>query len=410
MATTEQPVDVAIIGGGILGLATAMELTARYPGLSLVVLEKESAVAQHQTAHNSGVIHSGLYYRPGSAKARLAVRGAEQMIAFCQAHDLPYERCGKVVVATDQSQLPALEELERRGRANGVPGITTLGPAELREYEPHAAGIRALHVPSTGIVDYLAVAGRYQTIVESRGGVVRLGAQVTALRAEAAGIRLGTTAGPCWARFAVNCAGLFADRISALAGATPNVKIVPFRGEYYELVPERRALVRNLIYPVPDPTFPFLGVHFTRRLDSSVEAGPNAALAFQREGYHWRDVSPTDMWDALRFSGFQRLARRYWRTGLGEVYQSLSKRAFVAQLRKLLPAIEVADVVRAGAGVRAQAVEADGSLADDFRIVQTDRMIHVLNAPSPGATASIGIGQAIADLASSWLGPTPRRS
>ncbi|MEE9277911.1 MAG: L-2-hydroxyglutarate oxidase [Dehalococcoidia bacterium] len=395
--------DVAVIGGGILGLATAMELSGRYAGLSVVVLEKEAAIAMHQTGHNSGVIHSGLYYRPGSAKAKLAVRGAEQMLEFCQEHALPHERCGKVVVATNRHQLPALQELERRGRANGVPGMRRLGSEELREFEPHAVGVAALHVPSTGIVDYTAVANRYREIVEERGGVVRLGTRVLGFQPRTDGVRIRTTGEPIDARYVANCGGLLADRIASLGGARPTVKIVPFRGEYYELVPQRRDLVRNLIYPVPDPAFPFLGVHFTRRVDGSVEAGPNAVLAFHREGYRWRDLSARDTWETLTFPGFQRLAFKYWRTGLAEIYRSANKRAFVGALQRLLPDIVAADLVRAGAGVRAQALDASGALVDDFRIVESERMIHVLNAPSPAATASLGIGQAIADMASGWF-------
>ena len=400
-------VDVAIIGGGILGLAAALELTGRYPGLGLVVLEKERRIAAHQSGHNSGVIHSGIYYRPGSAKAALAVRGARALTAFCAEHGIPYERCGKVVVATAPSELPRLEELERRGRANGVPGLRLIGPEELRALEPLAAGIRALHVPGTGIVDFGRVAAKYREIVEARGGRVRTGAAVSQIVAGSDGLTLRTPAGLLRARYAINCGGLFADRLSALAGAPPSLRIVPFRGEYYELRPERRSLVRNLIYPVPDPALPFLGVHFTRRIDGSVEAGPNAVLALKREGYRWRDVSAPDAWDTLSYPGFWRLAGRYWRTGLAEIGRSASKRAFVQALQRLLPEVEERDLVRAGAGVRAQALDPSGALVDDFRIVEGERMIHVLNAPSPGATASICIGQVIADMAASWFGAAP---
>ncbi len=401
--------DVAVIGGGIIGLATAMELTGRYSGLHVAVLEKEPRTGAHQSSHNSGVIHSGLYYRPGSAKAEMAVRGARGMMAFCDEHAIPYERCGKVVVATSAQEIPRLEELERRGRANGVADLRMIGPEELRTLEPNAAGLQALHVPGTGIVEFAAVVDAYRAILEARGGEVRVRAAVRAVRSMEDGLTITTAAGPINARYAINCAGLFADRISALAGRPPSLRIVPFRGEYYKLKPTRRALVRNLIYPVPDPSFPFLGVHFTRRIDGSIEAGPNAVLALKREGYRWRDVDPRDTLETLRYPGFWRLARRHWRPGIGEVYRSLHRAALVAALRRLVPALDADDLVRAGAGVRAQALDRDGGLVDDFRIVESERMIHVLNAPSPGATASLCIGGAIADMAAGWLGPASQR-
>ncbi|MDE2640601.1 MAG: L-2-hydroxyglutarate oxidase [Chloroflexota bacterium] len=397
------PCDVAVIGGGIIGLATALALVQRFDGLSVVVIEKEPDVGRHQTGHNSGVIHSGLYYRPGSAKARLAVRGAEQMLAFCREHDIPHERCGKVVVATDESQTGRLRALAERGTANGVPGIREIGPGELAELEPAARGVRALHVPSTGIADYDAVTQRYRALVEAKDGVVRTGVAVTGLHAGADGLRVDTTAGSLEARHLVNCAGLMADRVARLAGFRPGLRIVPFRGEYYTLRLQAAGLVRNLIYPVPDPNFPFLGVHFTRRVDGTVEAGPNAVLALRREGYRWRDIDAGDVWDALSFPGFQRLALRYWRTGLGEVYRSVSRRAFTRALQALVPGVRAGDLVRAGAGVRAQALDRDGGLVDDFRLIAEAGMIHVLNAPSPGATASLGIGQEIAAMADDWF-------
>ena len=395
--------DVAVVGGGIIGLATALALVQRFSGIAVVVLEKESDVGQHQTGHNSGVIHSGLYYRPGSAKARLAVRGAEQMLEFCQEHDIAHERCGKVVVATRESQLDRLANLAQRGAANGVPDIRELGPGELHELEPAAAGLRALHVPSTGIADYPAVTQTYRALVEAAGGVVRTGVEVTGLRSADGGIRITTSAGPVRADRLVNCGGLMADRVARLAGFKPSLRIVPFRGEYYALRPQAAGLVRNLIYPVPDPDFPFLGVHFTRRVDGQVEAGPNAVLALRREGYRWRDVNARDLWDSLSFSGFQRLALRYWRTGAGEIYRSASRGAFTKALQELVPQVRSQDLVRAGAGVRAQALDADGSLVDDFRLIAEEGMIHVLNAPSPGATASLGIGQEIATMAGEWF-------
>ena len=397
------PYDVAVVGGGILGLSTAMALGERFAGLSVVVLEKEADIGLHQTGHNSGVIHSGLYYQPGSAKARLAVRGSDEMVAFCREHGIAHERCGKVVVAVVEREVERLERLAERGTANGVPGIRMLGPEELRELEPEARGLRALHVPSTGIADYGAVARQYRAEVEGRGGVVRTGTRVTNLELGADWVSIATTSGVVRARHLVNCAGLLADRVARLAGFEPGLRIVPFRGEYYALRPEARGLVRNLIYPVPDPTFPFLGVHFTRRLDGTVEAGPNAVLALRREGYRWRDVDPGDVWDAVSYRGFQRLARRYWRTGLGELHRSASRRAFTRALQALVPAVQSGDLVRAGAGVRAQALDADGTLVDDFRLIADERMIHVLNAPSPGATASLGIGEEIASMAAGWF-------
>ena len=396
--------DVAVIGAGILGLATAKSLAEA--GLSVLVLEQEAEIAKHQSGSNSGVIHSGLYYRPGSAKARMAVAGAERMYAFCEEFGVGAERCGKVVVATRESELERLAELKRRGDANGVPGIREIGPDELRDLEPHSAGIRALHVPSTGIADYPAVCRAYLSIIEELGGELRRRSRVAAIRVERDGVELSTGAGPVSAKWAVNCAGLQADRIARRAGgAVRDIRIVPFRGEYYELAEQARHLVRNLIYPVPDPAFPFLGVHFTRRLDGSVEAGPNAVLALRREGYRWRDVSLRDAFESLTWPGFLRLAMKHGATGMGEVWRSASKPAFTKALQRLMPALRGDQLRRGGAGVRAQALRRDGSLVDDFEIAETDRVIHVLNAPSPGATASLAIGDEIAARArKSWLG------
>lgn len=401
------PLDIAIVGGGIVGLSTAFTLAQRYEGLGIAIFEKEPDIAQHQTGHNSGVIHSGIYYRPGSQRARMAVQGSERVIAFCEEHNIPYDRCGKVIVATEEGQVPALEELLRRGQANGVPGVRMIGPEELRELEPYATGIRAIHVPSAGIVNYSLVAEAYRKLLERAGGEVRTGAEVTAIVEEPNALRLQTTRGEFLSKHVITCGGLYADRVSMAAGLKPEIKVAPFRGEYSELVPEKRYLVRNLIYPVANPAFPFLGVHFTRRINGAIEVGPNAVLAFKRQGYRWRDVSAGDMLDILGYVGFWRMAARYWRTGLGEMYRSLHKQAMVKELQKLVPDVTDRDLVRAGAGVRAQALDRHGKLVEDFHIVQEPRMIHVLNAPSPAATASLSIGAAVADMASQWLQPRP---
>ena len=391
--------DVVIIGGGIVGMATAMALTSRRR-LSLIVLEAEDRLAAHQSGHNSGVIHSGLYYRPGSLRARTCVEGREAMFRFCQEHGIAHERCGKLVVAIRQSELPALEELERRGNANGLQGLRRLGPEEIQEHEPHVSGIAGLLVPETGIVDYSQVTSAFADLVRKAGGKIRTGAQVHGFHRKADELLLETTSGEVRCRHLINCGGLQSDRIARMCGVEPRLRIIPFRGEYYELVPERRFLVRNLIYPVPDPNFPFLGVHFTRMIHGGVEAGPNAVLAFKREGYRRWSFSLSDAREMVSYGGFWRMVWRYRKAGIGEFYRSLSKRAFVKELQRLIPELGLDDVRRAGAGVRAQAVEPTGHLADDFRIVEAERMIHVLNAPSPAATASISIGWAIAELAS----------
>ena len=392
--------DVAVVGGGIVGAATAMALTET-AGRSVVVIEKEPAPAAHQTGNNSGVIHSGLYYKPGSLKATNCAAGREELYRFCEAHGIAHERCGKVVVAVDEAELPALAELERRGAANGLPGLRRVSVDEIRELEPHVRAVAGLHVPTTGIVDYVAVTRAFAGVVTSRGGELRLGTRFIRCARDGRGLVLETTAGEIRARNLINCAGLHSDRVARACGIDPGLAIVPFRGEYYEVVPERAGLVHNLVYPVPDPRFPFLGVHFTRMVKGGIEAGPNAVLALKREGYGRFSLSPRDLAACLAFPGFWRMAARFWRTGLAEQWRSLSKRAFVRALQKLVPEITAADVHRAGAGVRAQALTRDGALADDFRIVEAERMIHVLNAPSPAATASIAIGRTIAGLAES---------
>src|SRR5262245_47170847 len=396
--------SVYIIGGGIVGLSTAMALAQGTPALRPVVLEKEASLAEHQTGHNSGVIHSGIYYKPGSLKARFTVQGAREMVEFAKAHDIAYEVCGKVVVATLPEELPRLEELHRRGTANGTPGLGMIGPERLREIEPHAAGLRALHVASTGIIDYVAVARAYAAMVRRHGGEIRTGARVLGIRRDGDAWVIETSAGAERAPRLINCAGLHSDVMARLAGTAPPVRIVPFRGEYYELEKSRESLVRSLIYPVPDPTFPFLGVHFTRMVHGGVEAGPNAVLSFKREGYRRTDFDARDAWDTLSYPGFWRLARKYWRTGAGEFYRSFSKAAFVRALQRLLPDLRAEDLHPSGAGVRAQAIDPTGSLVDDFSIQAIGGIIHVLNAPSPAATASLPIGRAIADEARRHFG------
>jgi (S)-2-hydroxyglutarate dehydrogenase len=390
--------DVVVIGGGIVGLATAMALKSGSRA-SLAVLEAEHRLAVHQTGHNSGVIHSGLYYKPGSLKARNCVEGRQAMYRFCEEHGIAHERCGKVVVATHERELPALEELERRGRANGLQGVRRLKPEEIREYEPHAAGIAGLLVPETGIVDYKQVAEVFADLVRKGGGDIQTGARVHRCRRSSDALVLETARGEVHCRFVINCGGLSSDHVARICGVNPKLQIIPFRGEYYELIPERRFLVKNLIYPVPDPRFPFLGVHFTRMIHGGVEAGPNAVLAFKREGYQRWNFSPQDTLRMLAYGGFWHMAAQYWKTGLGEMYRSFSQAAFVRALQRLVPELRFDDVRRAGAGVRAQAVEPNGVLVDDFRIVEAERMIHVLNAPSPAATASISIGKTIAQTA-----------
>jgi len=397
-----QVYDVAIIGGGIVGLATAMALT-EHARLSLIVLEAEDHIAAHQTGHNSGVIHSGLYYKPGSLKARNCVEGRELLYRFCAENGIAHDRCGKLVVATREDELSRLDELERRGQANGLQGLRHLSGDELHDYEPHASGIAALLVPETGIVDYAQVAKVYAQKVCDAGGVVQTGSRVRRIDRRDAELVLETTRGEVHCRYVIACAGLQADRVARLCGIDPQVRIVPFRGEYYELIEARRSLVKNLIYPVPDPRFPFLGVHFTRMIHGGVEAGPNAVLAFKREGYRKTSFSFNDALSLATYAGFWRMAARYWKTALAEFYRSLSKRVFVKSLQRLIPELHDDDVRAAGAGVRAQALNAQGKLVDDFHIIEAERMIHVLNAPSPAATASISVGRTIAAMAmKSW--------
>jgi L-2-hydroxyglutarate oxidase LhgO len=398
--------DVAVVGGGIVGLATARALSETAPRARLVLLEKEDRLATHQTGHNSGVIHSGIYYRPGTYKARLCVEGVRLLEEFCAAHGIRVERCGKVIVATAEAELPRLQTLYERGVANGVPGLSLIGPEQVRELEPQAAALRAIHSPTTAIVDYGAVAAALARELAERAVAIETRAGVTAIARVGDALELRTARGPLAARRLVNCAGLHADVVARRAGTEPDLRIIPFRGEYYMLRPDRRRLVRGLIYPVPDPEFPFLGVHFTRTVHGEVEAGPNAVLAFAREGYRFGTIRPGELAAILAYPGFWAMARRYWRTGAYEMFRSLSKAAFVRALQRLVPAIRPADVAPGGAGVRAQAVTPDGRLVDDFRIVSGRDTVHVLNAPSPAATASLAIGRHIAALATEAFGLT----
>lgn len=386
--------DVLVIGGGIVGLSTAHALAGLAPGTRVVVLEKEAGPARHQTGRNSGVIHSGIYYKPGSLKARFAVRGAAEMVKFCAEHDIPHEVTGKLIVATERDELPRLHALVQRGRENGIP-VRELGPTQITEYEPEVRGLAAIHVGTTGIVDYGRVAER---LAESSGAEIVYGGTVDLISRRASGVAVRTSTGlVVRSRVLVNCAGLQCDRIARLAGDDPGMRILPFRGEYYDLV--RPELVRGLVYPVPDPAFPFLGVHLTRGIGGGVHVGPNAVPALAREGYGWGVVRPRDLADELAWPGSWRMAARHWRYGAGEVRRSLSKAAFVEAVRRLLPGVRGEDLVPAAAGVRAQAVLRDGTLVDDFLIREGDRTVHVLNAPSPAATASLPIGREIAGRA-----------
>ena len=388
--------DVAIIGGGIVGLATAYRLTDQYPDTSVVVLEKEDRVAAHQTSHNSGVIHSGVFYEPGSLKAQNCREGKRALIEFCEREDVDYEMCGKVVVATDESEVPGLDRIEEKSRQNQV-DCTRIGPERLHEREPHVRGVAALEVPGAGIVDYEAVAHALADRVTERGHSVQTGAKVRDLHVTPNHVTVDTTAGAVQARHAVNCAGLYADRIAEMSGQDLNTKIVPFRGEYYELVPERRSLCRHLVYPVPDPAFPFLGVHFTPMIDGRVECGPSAVLAFAREGYRLADVDWAELWETLTYPGFQALAARHWKKGLHELLQSMSKRVYLRAARQLIPEVQMDDFTSPRAGVRAQALRRDGTLVDDFRIRETDRAVNVINAASPAATSALNIGSLIVE-------------
>jgi len=390
--------EIAIIGGGIVGMATALALS-KQTSARIVVLEAEKKLAAHQTGHNSGVIHSGIYYKPGSLKARNCVEGRQALYQFCQEHNIRHENCGKVIVATTPEELPRLDTLMERGQANGFTGLRRLTSEEIKEYEPHATGLAGIYVPQTGIVDYVQVVEKYAEIFRNEGGEIFTKSSFQSLTRHGDELVLLTTSGEVKAKYLINCGGLYSDRIAKKCGVNPGLQIIPFRGEYYDIIPSKHHLVKNLIYPVPDPRFPFLGVHFTRRVTGGIEAGPNAVLAFKREGYKLTDISIPDVLTYATFIGFWRMGLKYWKMGFDEFYRSLSKRAFVSALQRLLPELGMEDVHRSGAGVRAQALEPNGALVDDFRIVEAPGMIHVLNAPSPAATASLSIGNTIASMA-----------
>ena len=394
---------VAIIGGGLVGLATAYQIQQRFPSVQVLVLEKEDGPARHQSGNNSGVLHCGLYYKPGSRKARMAVSGIRRMIEFCTAHHVPFELCGKIVVATQEEEIPRLHDLIARGAANGLEGLELLGPERIREFEPHAAGLAAIRVPQEGIVDYPAVASAFARQIALLGGELKFSSEVTGLK-QASGWRIETKSGEYEADFLINCGGLYCDRLSRMAGHRDPAKIIPFRGEYFKLRPDRQHLVRNLIYPVPDPKFPFLGVHFTRLIHGGVEAGPNAVLAFAREGYHVADFSLRDFVETVTYPGFWKFLLRYPAMCWKEFGQSLSKRVFCHSLQRLVPDLRIEDLARGGAGVRAQALSPAGELLQDFHLVPMPKALHVLNAPSPGATACLAIADEVIDLAKDGFG------
>jgi L-2-hydroxyglutarate oxidase len=388
--------DLVVIGGGIVGLATAWQFQRRFPERKVVVLEKEAELAFHQTGRNSGVLHTGIYYKPGTLRATNCRAGKQALVDFCQAEGIKYEICGKVIVATSEDELPRLEKIYERGQANRV-RCEIISRERLCEIEPHTAGIRAIHVPEAGIVDYRGVCKRLAEQITAAGGTIVLRARAESIVTRGDEVIVGTTAGEFRGRYLINCTGLYSDRVAALGGANPGVKIVPFRGEYFELKPEAQYLCRNLIYPVPDPSFPFLGVHFTRLVLGGVECGPNAVLAFAREGYRKTDVNIRDLFESLTYPGFVRLALKYWRTGAGEMWRSVSKRAFVRALQRLVPEIRSEHLEAAPSGVRAQALGPEGEILDDFLIVEGERIVNVCNAPSPAATASLNIGNLIVD-------------
>ncbi len=395
--------DVIIVGGGAVGLATALQLKKQNPKLKVVVIEKESVVANHQTGNNSNVIHSGVYYKPGSLKAKNCIQGYNLLIDFCRKHDVPFSLCGKVIVATEEKELPLLKTIYDRGQQNGLQNLKMLKAEQLKDYEPHVAGIGGIHVPQTGIVDYRVVAEKYAEVLQQQGGELRLGEKVIDIKLSADQVNVITQKGTYTGKLVVNCAGLYSDKIARLTSQNVDVKIIPFRGEYYKLKKEKEYLVKTLIYPVPDPNFPFLGVHFTTMMGGGVECGPNAVLAYAREGYKKSDINFSELTETLAWPGFRKIVSKYWRTGLGEMHRSYSKSAFTKALQKLMPEIREEDLIVGGAGVRAQACDRTGGLLDDFLILEDRQVINVCNAPSPAATSSLSIGETVADWAKKRL-------
>jgi len=391
--------DILIIGGGIVGLATALKLKQANPHLTLILLEKESELAKHQTGNNSGVIHSGLYYKPGSLKAINCIKGYHLLLDFCKENEMPFELCGKVVVATSEVELPLLDNLFVRGQQNGLANLRKLSQGELKEIEPHVNGMKGIFVPQTGIVDYKLVALKYGELLAKLGAEIKLDEKVVSIKSDGSRSTIVTEKSSYQAKLVINCAGLYSDKVTSMTREKVNYKIIPFRGEYFKLKKEKEYLVKNLVYPVPDPNFPFLGVHFTRMAKGGVEAGPNAVLAFSREGYKKSDINLAELAETIAWPGFQKVAAKYWKTGFGEMYRSFSKAAFTKALQRLLPEIKEEDLVEGGAGVRAQACDRDGGLVDDFLILEEANVINVCNAPSPAATSSLAIGETVAALA-----------
>ncbi len=391
--------DLSIVGGGIVGLATALQILKLRPQTRLCIIEKEQAVAQHQTGHNSGVIHSGIYYKPNSLKALNCIRGYQMLLDFCQQENIQYELCGKIIVATQQSELATLDSIYQRGIANGLDKIRKIGKEEIKEIEPHCHGIAGIYVPYTGIIDYVEVAQKYAQLIKEKGGQIFLGEKVEQIREQNTDYEIITQNRTYLSTLLINCAGLYSDKITQLTQKKVDYRVIPFRGEYYHLKPEKQYLVKNLIYPVPDPNFPFLGVHFTRMIHGGVEAGPNAVFSFKREGYKKTDFDLQETIASITWKGFQKVAFKYWKTGLGEFYRSFSKSAFTKALQRLVPEIQENDLVQGGAGVRAQACDRNGGLIDDFLIIENKGVIHVGNAPSPAATSSLSIGLSVAEIA-----------
>ena len=391
--------DIAIIGGGIIGLSTAMHILQKRPTLKVVVVEKENTLAKHQTGNNSGVIHSGIYYKPGSWKSEFCVSGVTKIKEFCDDNEIEYVECGKTIVATSENELGRLQDLYERGQANGVPGLEMIGPERLQEIAPHVAGVQALWSPKTGIVDYVKITNRYADIFQENGGSILLNTMVQNIDVREGEINIDTNNGTLNTKHVINCAGLYSDKVAEMMGQDIGVHIIPFRGEYYKLSSSAEHLVKGLIYPVPDPRFPFLGVHYTRNIHGYVEAGPNAVLAFQQEGYKKTDINVGELSRTFMFPGFWKMLKNNWKTGMSELYRSYNKNKFVSDLQRLIPSIDSDSLVAGGAGVRAQAVDKTGFLLDDFKIVETSNSLHVINAPSPGATSSLAIGEHLSDLA-----------